>query len=143
MRYQVETDVVRVAGGLIRLAAGAKDPPHFMAKITTGGDRHTCCDEIVAAYDGNDLIGAATIAPKGESGADMPEIVGLFVLEKWRRQGVGRELLLRAISRCRERGRVPLRLNILSRAASTLVKNLPPDLLVDVRVDDKSHLSLF
>ncbi len=143
MRYEVETDVPKVANELIRLAADAKDPLLFLAIVTMGGDRHLCCDEAVSAYDRGDLVGAATIAPKGESGADMPEVVGLFVLEKWRRQGVGRELLLRALARCRDRSLVPLRLNVLSRAASSLVKGLPPDALVDVTVDDKSHLSLF
>ena len=145
MRYEVihGDDVARVADGLIRAAADAGDPLLGMAIVTLGGDRHLCCDEAIAAYEGDVLVGAATIAPKGESGEDMPEVVGLFVLEKYRRQKVGRELLLRAIARCRERRLVPLRLNILSKAASALVKNLSPDALVDVQVDDKSHFSLF
>lgn len=145
MKYEIEAGdrVAEVASGLIRAAAAAQDPLAFMAVTALGGDRHVCCDEVVVAYDDDVLVGAATIAPKGESGAEMPEIVGLFVLESHRRRGVGRELVLRAVEHCRERGLVPVRVNLLSKAASALFKTLPPTVIADLRIRDQSHLLPF
>ncbi len=149
MDYRIVTNtdvdliVSRIANELIRAAVAAKDPLSFMAVSVIGGDRHLCCDEAVVAFDGSVPVGMATIAPKGESGAGMPEIVGVFVLAKYRRRGVGRELFIRAISRCRERRLVPLRATILSKGMGALVKNLPPDILTDVQISDQSHLSPF
>lgn len=138
-----ECDVWAMCDGIILMASRKKDPQTMLAAITLGGDRHLCCDEAVVAWDGDIPVGIATIAPKGESGEGEAEIVGLFVLDGHRRQGVGRELFTRAIARCRVRELGPVHVQLLSRAASELAKSLPPETLAGVEVVDMSHLTPF
>jgi GNAT superfamily N-acetyltransferase len=71
----------------------------------------------------------------------MPEIVGVFVMATHRRRGVGRELFVRAIERCRARGLVPLKATLITRMMRVLVKKLPADALRDVQIVDHSHMS--
>src|SRR3989344_5256189 len=85
-----------------------------LAVITIGGDRIQCCDEGVVAKAGNTIVGMSTIAPKGESGDGPPEIVGTYVLNSQRGEGVGKELLLRAIARCKERNLVPVHMTAVT-----------------------------
>lgn len=76
----------------------------FWKAILFGGDRIACCDEAILVVINSVIIGAATIAPKGESCEDGPEIVGVFVRPEYRRQGIGKKLINLAIDRCLERG---------------------------------------
>src|SRR3989338_4530465 len=92
----------------------------FLAVITIGGDRIQCCDEGVVAKTGNTIVGISTIAPKGESGDGPPEIVGTYVLNSQRGEGVGKELLLRAIARCKERNLVPVHMTAVTKGGAAL-----------------------
>jgi GNAT superfamily N-acetyltransferase len=145
MEYKIvgSHDLVSVAEELIHSAATTRDPFTVMAVSVIGGERAHCCDEAIVVYDGEVPVGMATVAHKGESGAGVPEIVGVFVSATHRCSGVGRELFVRAIVRCRERNLVPLRATILSRGMSALVKKLPPEVLVDVTIVDQSRFSPF
>jgi len=90
-----------------------------------GGDRALHVDESVVAENGfEDVVGLATIAPKGESGHDVPTIVGLWVHPSFRGRGHGRNILQDAISRCRERGFGSVRVDALSSAANKVIREL-------------------
>ena len=110
MRYEVVTqpELTSFANDLIRNAADTRDLLTVAAISAIGGDRIVCCDEgIVARTRFGNLVGLASIAPQGESHDGSPEIVGVFVGRKYRRKGIGKELLIRVINRCEERGLRP------------------------------------
>lgn len=69
-----------------------------------GGDRMNCCDEAVFAEIDGTVVGVATIAPLGESRDGVPEIVGVYVIPRFRRQGIGLGLMVVATKRCIARG---------------------------------------
>lgn len=77
------------------------------------GDRIRCCDEGVVARKDGHVVGVATIASRGEEDSGQPTIVAVYVLPNHRRQGIGRELLRRAIQRGIERGFDKLRVDVL------------------------------
>lgn len=53
--------------------------------ILLGGDRIACCDEAVTMRtETGDLVGMATISSRGEDYSGCPEIVGLYILPKYR-----------------------------------------------------------
>lgn len=111
--------------------------PHyqrFAIAILFGGDRLSCCDEVFVALEGEELLGAVTLAPKGEQMSGQPTIVALWVHPEWRRQGIARALLVRAIERMAERDLTPVRIDALSSKMSVLVNQLPEPLRQQVRL---------
>jgi GNAT superfamily N-acetyltransferase len=100
------------------------------------GDRLSCVDEGVALEVDGEVVGLATIAPKGEMMSEEPTIVALYVRHEFRRHGYGRDLMIAAIDRCRERGLVPVRVDLLSTPAQKIVENLPEEYRQDLRVFD-------
>lgn len=109
--------------------------------IVLGGERMSCCDEAVVLEDGNgNLVGMATIAPRGESGEGKPAIVGLYVLPRFRRQGYAKELLLKTIERCIERGFEKICLDVMSRRLMRVITKLPSDKRDRLEVNDQSKL---
>lgn len=105
--------VQRCADELIRAACVARDPLAFVAVCCIGGERVYNCDEalcLVAETTNErgetkqEVVGLATIAPRGESGdSETAEIVGLFVADSHRARGLGSELFACAVARCKER----------------------------------------
>ncbi|HWO07447.1 MAG TPA: GNAT family N-acetyltransferase [Candidatus Paceibacterota bacterium] len=129
MKYTVITqpELTAIAGYLIREAANQRDLLAVTAISSIGGDRIHCCDEgIVARTFFGNVVGLSTIAPRGESGDGSPEIVGVFVGKGYRRRGVGRALLIRAIKRCEERGLRPNMIAVTNGGWS-LIESLPQD----------------
>ncbi len=112
-------------------------PPSPTIGMLLAGDRLSCCDE-AAVWEEEDgkIIGAATIAPKGEQMSGEPTIVGIYVVPGRRREGIGRKLLIAAIERCRERGLVPVRVDILSTAARQTIAGLLAEYARALRVID-------
>jgi GNAT superfamily N-acetyltransferase len=79
--------------------------PHGIIRgILFSGDRFTCCDEAVIAYDNDTFVGIATISFKGEDYSGKPEVVGLYVVPAFRCKGYGFMLLKDAILRCLDAG---------------------------------------
>lgn len=105
-----------------------------------GGDRLSCCDEVVGIYDrtGKKLVGAASIAPKGEMRSGEPTIVGEFILPEFRGLGYGTELLKQAINRCQERGFPSVRLDVQSGRIMKIIKKLPEETRNYLKVIDQS-----
>ncbi|OGD56781.1 hypothetical protein A2V71_01515 [Candidatus Berkelbacteria bacterium RBG_13_40_8] len=91
------------------------------------GDRLSVIDESVAIKVDGKIVGIATIAPQGEMMSGVPTIVGIYVLPEFRRQGLGKILLLSAIERCQERGFPKVRIDVLSSALMSLIKSLPQE----------------
>ncbi len=111
-------------------------PPSFVVGMLLAGDRLSCCDEAAVWEEKGKIVGAATIAPEGEQMSGEPTIVGVYVLPKFRRRGIGRKLMIAAIDRCRERGLVPVRVDILSTAARQTIAGLPFECREALRVVD-------
>jgi len=129
MKYAVvvQPELTAVANEMIRRAANQQDLLTVAAISSVGGDRIHCCDEgIVARTRFGNLAGLATIAPQGESQNGPPEIVGVFVGKRYRRRGIGKELLMRVINRCEERGFKP-NMSVVTKNGWALVQSLPPD----------------
>jgi len=140
MQYELTTEVSAHAEQLTRRAG----QQILEAVIVIGGERAWVCDEaIVARTDSGELVGMSTIAPRGESGVGVTEIVGVFVLTSHQRQGIGYELLRRALERCVARGFTAVRLTAVSRAGSALVSKRPSDLPITVEVLDFSQYNSF
>lgn len=87
------------------LDAAIAQIPNTLAKgILFTGDRRMCVDEGIGIFEQEKLLGLVTIAPYGECHNGQPTIVGLWVRQEYRCQGIGRKLLEAAILRCQERG---------------------------------------
>lgn len=69
-----------------------------------GGDRFSCIDEAVALEVDGEIVGLATIAPRGEERSGQPTIVGLYVRHQFRGNGYSYRILMATIDRMRERG---------------------------------------
>lgn len=96
--------------------------------ILFGGDRLSCCDEVLAAYDGDQFLAAVSVSSEGEMLSGEPTIVGMWVHYAHRRQGVGKALLEAAIGRMIERGLTPIRLDVMSTKVGKIIEQLPEDL---------------
>lgn len=114
--------------------------PHGIIRgILFSGDRFTCCDEAVVAYENKVFVGIATIAPQGEYHDGTPDIVGLYVSPGFRNQGGGLQILTAAIERCLERGLpVPIRITAISSNVRGLCDRLPENLKSKIQFFDAS-----
>jgi GNAT superfamily N-acetyltransferase len=114
--------------------------PHGMIRgLIFSGDRFSCCDEAVVLSENGEFIGIATISPHGEYFDGVPDIIGLYVAQKFRSQGYGLRLLSAAIERCLERGLpTPIRITTISFNVVKLCERLPDHLKANVRVIDAS-----
>lgn len=105
------------------------------------GDRFACCDEGVGILVEGELVGIATIAPKGEAGSDgTPAIVGVFVARTHRGRGYGVALTQAAVERCRERGFTRVRVDVMSTGMKQSIARLPADLRALLDVYDQSTM---
>lgn len=110
--------------------------PRMALVILMAGDRLSCCDEAVIALEGDDFLGAATIAPEGEQFSGEPTLVGLWVVPEHRGRGIGQALLEAAVRRMVTRGLTPIRVDALSSRIPRLVALLPEDLQAQLKVID-------
>lgn len=69
----------------------------MMIPILFAGDRQTCCDYFLHMYQGDELIGLSSFSLQGEMYNDTPEIVGVYILPKYRNKGYGKELIKKSI----------------------------------------------
>ena len=114
--------------------------PDFTIGILLSGDRITCCDEGVVMEEGGNLIGIATIAPKGEMMSGQPTIVALYVDPHYRGRGYGNQILKRTIERCVERGFSNIRMDIMSSNAMKIIDKLPQELKDKIEVYDLGNV---
>ena len=98
-----------------------------------GGDRITCCDEVLVIFDSeaNTLpIGACSIAPKGETWDGQTTLVGVYVLSGYRGQSIAGQLVGRAVARCQKRNlNLPVRVDALFPAMRKALAKLSPEVL--------------
>ncbi len=106
--------------------------------VLFGGSRLTCVDEVLAAYENGAFAGAVTLSPSGEMN-DGPAIIGLLVLERWRRNGIGTKLMESAITRMNERGLTPVHIDVLSKNLKRLLEKLDTKFKVNLIVNDNSE----
>lgn len=115
-------------------------PVSPVVAILFGGDRLSCCDEAVVLEVNGQIVGAATIAPEGEMGTNLPAIVGLYVLLAHRRHGYGAAIMRAAVERCRERGFARVCVDIMSTGAKRAVERLPKDLRAMLDIHDQGAM---
>lgn len=101
-----------------------------------GGDRLSCCDEAVALKVKEEIVGVATIAPKGEQMSGQPTIVALYILPKYRKTGYGKLLMTKTVERCQERGFEKIQVDVLSKRIFPIIKSLPPESQSRLEVND-------
>jgi GNAT superfamily N-acetyltransferase len=101
-----------------------------------GGDRLSYCDEVVGVIEGGNILGVATIAPKGEENSGQPTIVALYLLPEYRRQGHGMPLLEATIKRCIEHGFKKIRIDAMSTGLSKTIAKIAPELRKKLKVRD-------
>ncbi len=110
--------------------------------ILLGGDRIACCDEAVTMRTGaGDLVGMATISPRGEDYSGRPEIVGLYILPRYRGKGYAKMLFKKTIERCIERGFEKIRVNVLSEKMMRAINGLSAEMKEILEVNDQSENS--
>lgn len=94
-----------------------------------GGDRLSCIDEAVVLEEDGQVVGLATIAPRGEFGAGgQPAIVGVYVRHLFRGSGYGKKIMIATIKRMLERGlEPPYRADAVSTPGRQICEGLPPE----------------
>jgi len=118
-------------------------PPRDIAGVTLfGGDRMAVCDEALVIEADADQIGIVTLAPRGEDGKD-PAIVGLWVDRRYRRRGLGLQLLEAALFRCQTRGWKKVRLDTVTPAGLAVAKRVWKDLasIMEIRMEIRNFSS--
>jgi len=140
----VECSVVR-AGEIsrIRVEEWANEPGvqrHVLFQLF-GCDRLSCCDEGVVAKFDNTIVGMASIAPLGEANSGTPTIVGVYVLPRYRGQGISLGLMRATVERCRERGFQKVHIDVYSGKLMRSIRKLPNDLrvLLEVNCEDETY----
>lgn len=124
------------------MGTGKEIYPTPIVLIFLGGDRIACCDEaVVMRTETGDLIGMATVSSQGEDYSGNPEIVGLYILSRYRGLGYAKKILEKTIERCIERGFDKIRLNVLSKKMMRAVNRLPVEMKEILEVSDQSELS--
>lgn len=113
-----------------------------IAMIFLGGDRISCCDEAVTMRsEAGNLIGMATISSQGENYSGNPEIVGLYILPRYRGHGYSKILFEKTIKRCTERGFEKIRLTVLSKKMMRAVNGLSAEMKEILEINDQSENS--
>ena len=105
-----------------------QENPDFAVKLLFSDQSLSGCDEGVIMEKESKLIGVATIAPKGESGAGQPSISAFYIAPEHRGNEYGGQILKRAMERCVERGFVKIRVDIMSINAANLMEKLPAEI---------------
>lgn len=104
-----------------------------------GGDRFSCIDEAVCLEVDGEIVGLATIAPRGEELSGQPTIVGLYVRHQFRGNGYSYRIMMAAIDRMRERGLTkPFRADATSSPGFRACQGLPEDYKADLEIHDMS-----
>lgn len=115
----------------------------LMNFILFGGSRLACVDEVLAAYENGTFAGAVTLSPVGEMYNRKPSIVGLLVLKRLRRNGIGTELMESAITRMRDRGLTPVHIDLLSTNVKKLIEKLDNEFRKHLIENDQSKYDCF
>ena len=103
------------------------------------GDRWGCVQQVVAAYSGEKVVGIATIAPDGEQNSGEPTIVALYVMAKYRSQGVGAALLEVAVDWMISERMTPIRIDSFNSKVTRMVARLPEEKQECVRLCDHAN----
>lgn len=123
-------DYRKIQYGEMRTVASEliRESRDFLAAITVGGDRITCCEWAIAAYDDAKCVGLATFAPQGEEQSGQPTVVGVYVLPKYRKQGIGLALFQQTCEEAYREATRKVRVDAMSRDGTRLVKKLSQEL---------------
>jgi len=116
------------------------EKPNMAIGILLAGDRLSCCDEGVIMQERENLIGVATIAPKGEQMSGQPTIVALYVAPEYRSKGYGSRILQKAVERCLERGFENIRMDVMSSNATKIIKKMPEEIQEKLDVHDLGNI---
>ena len=119
-----------------RLMMWAESLPATPERVTVlGGERLWVCDEAVVLELMGQIVGAGTIAPKGECGDPKPSIIAIYVVPEFRDSIREVDLLAQTIVRCSQRNLVPVRFDMISSRDVLAVNSLPEELrqLLDAR----------
>ena len=103
-----------------------------------GGDRWSCVDQAVLATIGHEVVGIATIAPRGEGGSGIPTIVGIYTLPQSRKQGVGLKLLEAALDHALSLGAENVHVDALHSSVLRMIERLPTEKQRKLSVADQS-----
>ncbi|OGY92690.1 MAG: hypothetical protein A3H70_05015 [Candidatus Komeilibacteria bacterium RIFCSPLOWO2_02_FULL_48_11] len=99
-----------------------------MPKATLlGGDRWSCVRECVVAEEDGQILGIATIAPKGEEQSGEPTMVALYVQYEYRGRGIGYQLFEAAVDHMIAKGLVPVRVDVLNSKVFRMIERLPEE----------------
>mgnify|MGYP001609444789 CR=1 FL=1 len=125
--------------GVLIFDSGKFNPATPAIGCLFGGDRFGCIDEAVVLEVDGEIVGLATIAPRGEERSGQPTIVGLYARHEWRGNGYGYRLMMAAIDRMRERGLPkPYRADAISSPGFRVCQGLPEEYQVDLDICDMS-----
>jgi GNAT superfamily N-acetyltransferase len=102
----------------------AQQPPSVEIGILLIGDRLSVVDEAAAVVVDGEIVAVSTIAPRGEQLSGQPTIVTLYTKPAYRKQGHGAVAFQAAIARCRKRGFLQVRVDVMSGYAMRIIESL-------------------
>ncbi|MBT9174137.1 MAG: hypothetical protein DDT21_02548 [Syntrophomonadaceae bacterium] len=112
--------------------------PSMALGTLLAGDRWACVTEVVVAKVEGEIVGIATIAPKGEQMSGEPTIVAIYVSHEHRGRGIGYQLLEAAVDYMLSKGLEPIRLDVLNSKMWRLIARLPAEKRQKLNVVDLS-----
>jgi GNAT superfamily N-acetyltransferase len=116
--------------------------PNPAIGILLAGDRWFCVSHVLTATVNGKIVGVSTVADKGEMGEGVPTIVALYVLPKYRNNGIGTKLFEATVDYMLSLGLSPIRVDILNPKISIMVKKLPKEKRVRLVVNNLSSTAV-
>jgi len=113
-------------------------PPSPTIGILLAGDRWSCVSHVLTATVNGQIIGISTIANKGEMGEGVPTIVALYILPKYRNNGIGARLFEATVDYMLQLNLCPIRVDILNPKIVSMVKKLPKEKKSRLVINDLS-----
>lgn len=96
--------------------------------ILFGLDRRRCVDEAFLGYIQSKSFCCCTISHKGQNQTGQPAIIGLYVIPKARKLGIGTRLFRAALQHCIDKKLTPVRVDVMSDAVMRMIEKLPPEM---------------
>lgn len=119
--------------GLLSLIGQLK--PSLIIGMLFAGDRMSCCDEaVVMKSSAGELLGWATLAPRGEERNGNPTIVGVYIVPSARGKGFALPLLRATLERGQARGFRKMKIEVFSERLARVIEKLS--------VEEKAYLDV-
>ena len=112
--------------------------PSMALGMLFSGDRWSCIDQVAIAKMGSQIVGIATIAPRGEMMGGKPTIVAIYVTPEFRSRKIGTQLLEATVNHMIMEKLTPIKIEAFNSKVLRMVGCLPAETRGHIHLFDQS-----